>query len=194
MVMAEGRLSSYHALLRQRFNTGVEEFVVLECEHWTSSTIEEQTFFNGYAGREICVRGDGATPYLPMLKVWATYPSCYSGGFSFTPLLSSLSCSSLAFCPSDPRPTAAGPSPSGYLLPTFLSRSLASKLKDFPAQGHFKDRLRRHYSDFLETIGSLLPEYTHPEVGPLNLGTRFPSTALPPDLGPKVRTTQPPSN
>uniref|UniRef100_A0A061SCC7 Lysine-specific demethylase 3 n=2 Tax=Tetraselmis sp. GSL018 TaxID=582737 RepID=A0A061SCC7_9CHLO len=60
------------------------------------------------------------------------------------------------------------------------------KLKDFPTKGHFRDRLQRHYTDFLEVLGSLLPEYTHPEAGPLNLGSRFPSTALAPDLGPKT--------
>lgn len=46
-----------------------------------------------------------------------------------------------------------------------------------------RDRLVRHYQDFLEMLP--LKMYTHPDCGPLNLAAYVPACANPTDLGPK---------
>lgn len=58
------------------------------------------------------------------------------------------------------------------------------KLKDWPPSSLFKERLPRHYAEFI----SCLPfkEYTHPFDGILNLAAKLPEKSLKPDLGPKT--------
>lgn len=59
------------------------------------------------------------------------------------------------------------------------------KVKDWPPQAHFKERLPRHHQDYLEVVLPV-PEYTHPAAGPLNMASMLPPDALPTDLGPKT--------
>ncbi len=59
------------------------------------------------------------------------------------------------------------------------------KLKDFPPEDTFVNRCKRHNDDFLEMLNSCMPEYMHPNGGVLNLASKLPPTAVPPDLGPK---------
>ncbi|KAK3144541.1 hypothetical protein QOZ80_4AG0314440 [Eleusine coracana subsp. coracana] len=58
------------------------------------------------------------------------------------------------------------------------------KLKDWPQNSSFEDRLPRHCSEFI----SMLPfrEYTDPKSGPLNLAVKLPKNVKKPDLGPKT--------
>lgn len=58
------------------------------------------------------------------------------------------------------------------------------KLKDWPPSSSFSERLPRHHAEFLLCLP--FKHYTHPEVGVLNLATKFPKGALRPDLGPKT--------
>lgn len=72
-----------------------------------------------------------------------------------------------------------------YLLISFgAAYNAMLKIKDWPPEEHFKDRLKRHNQDFLE----MLPfhEYTNPFWGPLNMYRALPHKCLPPDLGPKT--------
>lgn len=73
-----------------------------------------------------------------------------------------------------------------------LSPPLMLKLKDWPREGEFRDKLKRLYYDVVDMLP--LPEYTHPGGGPLNLATMFPArwdkAANPagwlwPEVGPK---------
>ena len=59
------------------------------------------------------------------------------------------------------------------------------KLKDFPPHDTFANKCTRHHDDFIEMLNACMPEYMHPKEGVLNLATKLPSTAVPPDLGPK---------
>ncbi|KAJ3035505.1 hypothetical protein HDV00_003711 [Rhizophlyctis rosea] len=62
-------------------------------------------------------------------------------------------------------------------------KEMILKLKDWPADKHFREKFPTHYDDFMQ----LLPfkPYYHP-LGELNLAARLPSTCVPPDLGPKM--------
>ncbi|KAK3272500.1 hypothetical protein CYMTET_19206 [Cymbomonas tetramitiformis] len=57
------------------------------------------------------------------------------------------------------------------------------KVKDWPTEEDFHNKMPRHFSDFVR----LLPfqEYTNPRDGPLNLATALPEVVKKPDLGPK---------
>lgn len=57
------------------------------------------------------------------------------------------------------------------------------KLKDWPSQTGFNERLPRHGEEFVKSLP--FHEYTHPDFGILNLATKLPKDALKPDLGPK---------
>lgn len=57
------------------------------------------------------------------------------------------------------------------------------KLKDWPAESDFGERLPRHGDDFISSLP--FHQYTHPSHGILNLATKFPEGSLTPDLGPK---------
>jgi hypothetical protein len=59
------------------------------------------------------------------------------------------------------------------------------KLKDFPPEDTFVNRCKRHNDDFLQMLNECMPEYMHPHGGVLNLASKLPLTAVPPDLGPK---------
>ncbi|CAL8468356.1 g7896 [Coccomyxa elongata] len=56
------------------------------------------------------------------------------------------------------------------------------KLKDWPPNAHFSQRLGRHNQDFMEMLP--MPEYSHPR-GPLNLVSYLKDNSVKPDLGPK---------
>ncbi|BDA43691.1 probable lysine-specific demethylase 3B at C-terminar half [Coccomyxa sp. Obi] len=56
------------------------------------------------------------------------------------------------------------------------------KLKDWPPNAHFSQRLGRHNQDFMEMLP--MPEYSHPR-GPLNLVSYLEDNSVKPDLGPK---------
>ncbi|CAD7703305.1 unnamed protein product [Ostreobium quekettii] len=58
------------------------------------------------------------------------------------------------------------------------------KVKDWPPDAHFSEKLARHDQDFREMLP--MPEYTDPTEGPLNLRKYLPDSCLPPDLGPKT--------
>ncbi|KAL5711775.1 hypothetical protein ACHQM5_014017 [Ranunculus cassubicifolius] len=60
------------------------------------------------------------------------------------------------------------------------------KLKDWPTNCFFKDRLPRHYVEFISSLP--VSAYTHPERGSLNVAAKFPKikTVIKPDLGPKA--------
>ena len=59
------------------------------------------------------------------------------------------------------------------------------KLKDFPPEDTFVNRCKRHNDDFLQMLDECMPEYMHPNGGVLNLASKLPESAVPPDLGPK---------
>ncbi|KAL2939054.1 Lysine-specific demethylase JMJ25 [Bienertia sinuspersici] len=56
------------------------------------------------------------------------------------------------------------------------------KLKDWPTDGNFEQRLPRHSAEFIRVLP--FKEYTHPRNGVLNLAAKCPT--LKPDLGPKT--------
>ncbi|GMH40805.1 hypothetical protein BSKO_08709 [Bryopsis sp. KO-2023] len=58
------------------------------------------------------------------------------------------------------------------------------KVKDWPPEEHFRDRLKRHNQDFMEMLP--MKEYTNPTWGSLNMYRALPDNCLPPDLGPKT--------
>ncbi|CAG9462296.1 unnamed protein product [Pedinophyceae sp. YPF-701] len=58
------------------------------------------------------------------------------------------------------------------------------KVKDYPPGRPFSTVFPRHYQDFVESLP--MPEYTHPEHGPLNMYCALPQQFLPPDIGPKT--------
>lgn len=58
------------------------------------------------------------------------------------------------------------------------------KLKDWPPQTDFENRLPRHGAEFLVTLP--YKDYTDPKKGILNLATKLPQKAIKPDLGPKT--------
>ncbi|KND04187.1 uncharacterized protein SPPG_01621 [Spizellomyces punctatus DAOM BR117] len=57
------------------------------------------------------------------------------------------------------------------------------KLKDWPSDMHFRAKLPKHSTDFLDLIP--IPEYTHPD-GKFNLVSHISENDVPPDLGPKM--------
>eukprot|EP00798_Chlamydomonas_sp_ICE-L_P014715 gene14715-20755_t len=63
-------------------------------------------------------------------------------------------------------------------------KALMLKVKDWPPEEHFKERLVRHNQDFIEMLP--LKMYTHPSEGPLNLAAMMPRWSNPTDLGPKT--------
>lgn len=58
------------------------------------------------------------------------------------------------------------------------------KVKDWPPDEHFKDRLKRHNQDFMEMLP--IKEYSNPFWGCLNMHRTLPAKCLPPDIGPKT--------
>lgn len=72
----------------------------------------------------------------------------------------------------------------GYTGETTFEGNPMYKLKDWPTEEAFKDRLRRLFYDFIDMLP--LKEYTHPTSGPLNLACKVPEeVTYKPDLGPK---------
>ena len=61
---------------------------------------------------------------------------------------------------------------------------LLLKLKDWPQDSTFEERLPRHDAEFMTALP--FREYTHPKSGPLNLAVRLPEDVIKPDLGPKT--------
>jgi hypothetical protein len=61
---------------------------------------------------------------------------------------------------------------------------LLYKLKGWPSQAEFRERLPRHHAHFIR--GLPFPEYTNPCDGPLNLVTHLPRSVGQPDLGPRA--------
>ncbi|BDA51374.1 probable lysine-specific demethylase 3A at C-terminar half [Coccomyxa sp. Obi] len=61
-------------------------------------------------------------------------------------------------------------------------KEIMYKLKDWPPNAHFSERLGRHNQDFMEMLP--MPEYSHPK-GPLNLLSYLKDNSVKPDLGPK---------
>ncbi|KAI9005375.1 hypothetical protein BC832DRAFT_531415 [Gaertneriomyces semiglobifer] len=57
------------------------------------------------------------------------------------------------------------------------------KLKDWPTDSHFRDKLPHQHAKFLELIP--VPEYTHP-TGSFNMAGHIAESDVPPDLGPKM--------
>lgn len=57
------------------------------------------------------------------------------------------------------------------------------KIKDWPAEDDFKQKMPRHYKDFIQMLP--FQEYTNSLDGLLNLSTKLPKEWVPPDLGPK---------
>ncbi|KAK6150845.1 hypothetical protein DH2020_015777 [Rehmannia glutinosa] len=58
------------------------------------------------------------------------------------------------------------------------------KLEDWPPAESLKERLPRHFSEF---VGCLpFKHYSHPRAGYLNMSTMMPEMSLKPDLGPKM--------
>ncbi|KAK6125537.1 hypothetical protein DH2020_040720 [Rehmannia glutinosa] len=58
------------------------------------------------------------------------------------------------------------------------------KLEDCPPAESLKERLPRHFSEF---VGCLpFKHYSHPRAGYLNMSTMMPEMSLKPDLGPKM--------
>ncbi|KAJ4775171.1 Transcription factor jumonji (jmjC) domain-containing protein [Rhynchospora pubera] len=58
------------------------------------------------------------------------------------------------------------------------------KLKDWPPESSFDERLPRHGFEFISALP--FKEYTDPNSGPLNLAVMLPAKMLKPDLGPKT--------
>ncbi|KAK0594289.1 hypothetical protein LWI29_023474 [Acer saccharum] len=58
------------------------------------------------------------------------------------------------------------------------------KLKDWPPEHSFGDRLPRHCVEFIHILP--FKEYTHPRLGSLNLYTKLPLKCLKADMGPKA--------
>ncbi|KAJ3691070.1 hypothetical protein LUZ61_020234 [Rhynchospora tenuis] len=58
------------------------------------------------------------------------------------------------------------------------------KLKDWPPESSFDERLPRHGVEFISALP--FKEYTDPNSGPLNLAVKLPANMLKPDLGPKT--------
>ncbi|KAK9691425.1 hypothetical protein RND81_09G196000 [Saponaria officinalis] len=58
------------------------------------------------------------------------------------------------------------------------------KLKDWPPDGMFEERLPRHGAEFIRALP--FKEYTHPRNGVLNLAAKWPEKNLKPDMGPKT--------
>jgi lysine-specific demethylase 3 len=72
----------------------------------------------------------------------------------------------------------------GYTGETQFEGNPMYKLKDWPTEEAFKDKLKRLFFDFVDMIP--LKEYTHPSAGPLNLAAKIPEGVThKPDLGPK---------
>ena len=57
------------------------------------------------------------------------------------------------------------------------------KLKDWPSEDDFRQKMPRHFTDFVQMLP--FQEYTNQVDGPLNLSTKLPKEWVPPDLGPK---------
>jgi lysine-specific demethylase 3 len=58
------------------------------------------------------------------------------------------------------------------------------KLKDWPPNKSFEEKLPRHSADFIAALPYL--EYTHPHYGILNVASKLPEDVVKPDLGPKT--------
>ncbi|KAJ1692806.1 hypothetical protein LUZ63_009504 [Rhynchospora breviuscula] len=58
------------------------------------------------------------------------------------------------------------------------------KLKDWPPESSFDERLPRHGFEFISALP--FKEYTDPNSGPLNLVVKLPAKMIKPDLGPKT--------
>jgi [histone H3]-dimethyl-L-lysine9 demethylase len=58
------------------------------------------------------------------------------------------------------------------------------KLKDWPPESSFDERLPRHGVEFIAALP--FKQYTDPRCGPLNLAVKLPARMLKPDLGPKT--------
>ncbi|XP_020535108.1 lysine-specific demethylase JMJ25 isoform X2 [Jatropha curcas] len=74
----------------------------------------------------------------------------------------------------------------GYLTPEFDIKNWPRilKLKDWPPSSMFDEHLPRHGAEFICCLP--FKEYTHPQIGPLNLAVRLPKESLKPDMGPKT--------
>ncbi|KAJ4972653.1 hypothetical protein NE237_005827 [Protea cynaroides] len=66
----------------------------------------------------------------------------------------------------------------------FNSWPVILKLKDWPPSEFFKQRLPRHDAEFVSALP--FKEYTHPNLGILNVAGKLPKKSLKPDLGPKT--------
>jgi len=62
-------------------------------------------------------------------------------------------------------------------------RRMMLKLKDWPPNQDFRDKMPEYYEDLMQALP--FPQYTHRE-GVLNLSKYFPGNHVPPDLGPKM--------
>ena len=72
----------------------------------------------------------------------------------------------------------------GYTGETQFEGNPMYKLKDWPTEEAFKDKLKRLFFDFVDMLP--LKEYTHPTAGPLNLASKVPdAVTYKPDMGPK---------
>lgn len=58
------------------------------------------------------------------------------------------------------------------------------KLKDWPPESSFDERLPRHWVEFVTALP--FKQYTDPRCGPLNLAAKLPEKMLKPDMGPKT--------
>ncbi|XP_074273957.1 lysine-specific demethylase JMJ26-like [Silene latifolia] len=74
----------------------------------------------------------------------------------------------------------------GYTTGHFdqLDWPLVLKLKDWPPDGMFEERLPRHGAEFIRALP--FKEYMHPRDGVLNLAAKWPPGYLKPDMGPKT--------
>jgi len=72
----------------------------------------------------------------------------------------------------------------GYTGETQFEGNPMYKLKDWPTEEAFKDKLKRLFYDFVDMLP--LKEYTHPTAGPMNLASKVPeAVTYKPDMGPK---------
>ena len=62
-------------------------------------------------------------------------------------------------------------------------RRMMLKLKDWPPNTDFRDKMPEYFDDLMEALP--FPQYTHRD-GVLNLARHFPPDCVPPDLGPKM--------
>ncbi|KAH9608508.1 hypothetical protein KSS87_016491 [Heliosperma pusillum] len=74
----------------------------------------------------------------------------------------------------------------GYTTAEFdrMNWPVVLKLKDWPPDGMFEERLPRHGAEFIRALP--FKEYTHPRKGVLNLAAKWPMEYLMPDMGPKT--------